>query len=135
MFSCVKVLHLDYIKSYLPVVHHIIVWFYYHLLKTKNSSILTKSHFGIFRYFCSTREDSVKKSGIAELFCLQWSLTLVISYDLKKLFKFKKWPSTFFFRKPSFKWHIEILLKLNRSFQKLIWDSRYLIWIKDSWSR
>ena len=60
-YSCAKVFPSDYTKSCLSVAHNIIVWFYYHLLLTKNSFILTKTYFGIFGYF-SNKERLLQKN-------------------------------------------------------------------------
>ena len=69
-FLCVfRVFLLDYIKSYLSVAHYTIIWFYYHLLLSKNSFILTKANFSFLRCFSNKREASAKKkSGISENF-------------------------------------------------------------------
>ena len=69
IFVCAKLSLLDFIKSYLSLVHCIIVWFYYHLLLTKNYFILSKTYFYIFGYSSKKRE-AFEKNGNSRNFFL-----------------------------------------------------------------
>ena len=97
IFVCAKLSLLDFIKSYLSLLHCIIVWFYYHLLLTKNYFILSKIYFYIFRYSSKKRE-AFEKNGNSRNFFLRCTLTSIRFQDLKKLFNFleRLWVSLIF---------------------------------------
>ena len=81
-FLCVfRVFLLDYIKSYLSVAHYTIIWFYYHLLLSKNSFILTKANFSFLRCFSNKREASAKKIWHIRKFFVYGGLWLSLFFN------------------------------------------------------